>query len=125
MTVLRWICWALFRLALAARYRLRVRAREQLRTLKGPVLILPNHPGYIDPFLLFAVLWPDLRMRPLMLVTSTQRSAIWPMCRSAATSSIRCSITCVEMTMWKRSGRLFRWMSSCTSRACGTRSFAS
>jgi 1-acyl-sn-glycerol-3-phosphate acyltransferase len=30
------------------------------------VLVLPNHPGYIDPFLLFAVLWPSLRMRPLV-----------------------------------------------------------
>jgi long-chain-fatty-acid--[acyl-carrier-protein] ligase len=27
---------------------------------------LANHPGYIDPFLLFAVLWPVLRMRPLV-----------------------------------------------------------
>ena len=30
------------------------------------MLVLPNHPGYIDPFLLFAVLWPSLRMRPLV-----------------------------------------------------------
>jgi long-chain-fatty-acid--[acyl-carrier-protein] ligase len=66
MTVLRWIGWAFLRLALAARYRVLVRGREQLRTLKGPVLVLPNHPGYIDPFLLFAVLWPSLRMRPLV-----------------------------------------------------------
>src|SRR3954466_3734813 len=66
MTVLRWTFWALFRLALGARYRLRVRGREQLCALKGPVLLLPNHPGYIDPFLLFAVLWPALRMRPLV-----------------------------------------------------------
>ncbi len=64
MTPFRWICWAFLRLALAARYRLVVRGREQLDTLKGPVLVLPNHPGYIDPFLLFAVLWPALRMRP-------------------------------------------------------------
>src|SRR5947209_15573362 len=48
------------------RYRFRVRGKEQLRSLKGPVLILPNHPGYIDPFLLFAALWPSLRMRPLV-----------------------------------------------------------
>ena len=30
------------------------------------MVILPNHPGYIDPFLLFGVLWPSLRMRPLV-----------------------------------------------------------
>ena len=37
---------------------------EQLRGIKGPVLILPNHPGYIDPPLVLAVLWPVLRPRP-------------------------------------------------------------
>jgi long-chain-fatty-acid--[acyl-carrier-protein] ligase len=64
--VIRWICWAVFRFIFGLRYRLHVRGREKLATLKGPVLILPNHPGYIDPFLLFAVLWPSLRMRPLV-----------------------------------------------------------
>jgi long-chain-fatty-acid--[acyl-carrier-protein] ligase len=64
--VIRWICWAILRLMLGARYRLVVHGREKLGTLPGAVLILPNHPGYIDPFLLFAVLWPSLRMRPLV-----------------------------------------------------------
>src|SRR4051794_8589160 len=66
MSALRWFFWGLFRLVLAARYRLLVHGGDQLRALKGPVLVLPNHPGYIDPFLLFAVLWPALRMRPLV-----------------------------------------------------------
>src|SRR5437764_3944939 len=66
MIVIRWFFWVILRLALAARYRVTVRGREQLRRLKGPVLVLPNHPGYIDPFLLFAYLWPSLRMRPLV-----------------------------------------------------------
>lgn len=47
-------------------YRLHVRGLEQVKTMKGPVVVLPNHPGYIDPFLLFGVLWPSLRMRPLV-----------------------------------------------------------
>src|SRR3954465_6759423 len=66
MTALRWFFWGLFRLLLGARYRLHVHGGDQRRALKGPVLVLPNHPGYIDPFLLFAVLWPTLRMRPLV-----------------------------------------------------------
>jgi long-chain-fatty-acid--[acyl-carrier-protein] ligase len=67
MILFRWIGWAFCRLMLGARYRLVVRGREQLdELLRGPVLVLPNHPGYIDPFLLFAVLWPSLRMRPLV-----------------------------------------------------------
>src|SRR5262245_18519818 len=66
MIIFRWFFWVILRLGLAARYRITVRGREQLRNLKGPILILPNHPGYIDPFLLFATLWPSLRMRPLV-----------------------------------------------------------
>jgi long-chain-fatty-acid--[acyl-carrier-protein] ligase len=62
----RWIFWVILQLAVSARYRLRVHGREKLATLKGPVLILPNHPGYLDPFLLFVVLWPSLRMQPLV-----------------------------------------------------------
>jgi long-chain-fatty-acid--[acyl-carrier-protein] ligase len=66
MIVFRGIFWFLMRLIMAARYRLRVHGKEQLKNLKGPTLILPNHPGYIDPFVLFATLWPALRMRPLV-----------------------------------------------------------
>jgi long-chain-fatty-acid--[acyl-carrier-protein] ligase len=66
MSFFRRIFWIFFRLVLAARYRVRVRGLDQLKGLKGPVLVLPNHPGYIDPFLLFGVLWPTLRMRPLV-----------------------------------------------------------
>src|SRR4051812_9566794 len=81
MIVLRWIGWALLRLVLAARYRLRVHGREKLTALTGPVLVLPNHPGYIDPFLLFAALWPSLRMRPLVysgtFVGPTGRLMVW------------------------------------------------
>lgn len=66
MIVFRWFCWAFLRVLLGARYRIRVHGKEQMRHLEGPILILPNHPGYIDPFLLFAVLWPFVRMRPLV-----------------------------------------------------------
>src|SRR4051794_22303636 len=66
MLLLRWFFWMILRLGLAARYRVVVRGRGRLRGLKGALLILPNHPGYIDPFLLFGVLWPRLRMRPLV-----------------------------------------------------------
>jgi acyl-CoA synthetase (AMP-forming)/AMP-acid ligase II/1-acyl-sn-glycerol-3-phosphate acyltransferase/acyl carrier protein len=64
--VFRWVCLYILRVLLGARYRIRVHGKEQLRNLQGPILILPNHPGYIDPFLLFAVLWPSVRMRPLV-----------------------------------------------------------
>src|SRR5262249_8814241 len=53
-------------LFLSLRYRVRVRGREQLRGLKGPVLILPNHPGLIDPVILLTTFYPRLRPRPMM-----------------------------------------------------------
>jgi long-chain-fatty-acid--[acyl-carrier-protein] ligase len=65
LKALRWLLWALARLVLSFRYRVRIHGREQLRGLKGPVLILPNHPGMIDPPLVFTALWPDLHPRPM------------------------------------------------------------
>jgi long-chain-fatty-acid--[acyl-carrier-protein] ligase len=64
--VLRSLFWSVARLVLALRYRVRTRGLEQVRDLKGPVLILPNHPAYIDPPLVMSVLWPVLRPRPLI-----------------------------------------------------------
>src|SRR5579864_3585657 len=64
--ILRYFFYGLFRVFLALRYRLRVHGKEKLRDLKGPVLVLPNHPAYIDPMLVFAVLWPTLKMRPMV-----------------------------------------------------------
>ena len=66
MTALRWFFWAFLRLMLGARYRLHVHGRDQLQALKGPVLILPNHPGYIDPPLVVSALWGTLRPQPVI-----------------------------------------------------------
>ena len=41
--------WFVIRVILRLRYRIRVDGLEQLSTLEGPVLVLPNHPCYIDP----------------------------------------------------------------------------
>src|SRR5262249_29661217 len=32
----------------------------------GPYLILPNHPGYMDPANVFRALWGTFRMRPML-----------------------------------------------------------
>jgi long-chain-fatty-acid--[acyl-carrier-protein] ligase len=66
MTFLRYLFWSLCRLIQPLRYRLRVHGLEQVRGLKGPVLILPNHPAYIDPALVLLALWPVLKPRPLV-----------------------------------------------------------
>ncbi len=78
MLLLRYLLWFLTRCVLALRYRLRVHGREQLRGLKSPVLILPNHPGYIDPPLVLAALWPALKPRPMVYEGIYRNPLLWP-----------------------------------------------
>jgi long-chain-fatty-acid--[acyl-carrier-protein] ligase len=63
---LRCAFWALMRLLLSLRYRVRVHGSERLRGLKGPVVVFPNHPAYIDPALVLSQLWPTLHLRPVL-----------------------------------------------------------
>lgn len=78
MVWLRYVLWALFRCAVTLRYRLRVHGREQVKGLKGPVLVLPNHPAYIEPALVLAALWPDLKPRPMVFETMFKNPLLWP-----------------------------------------------
>ncbi len=65
----RLLCW-LLRGILSLRYRVRITGLEQARQLArqspGRTLVLPNHPALVDPQIVFANLWPILRMRPLV-----------------------------------------------------------
>jgi long-chain-fatty-acid--[acyl-carrier-protein] ligase len=63
---LRYLLWVLTRLFVSLRYRIRAHGLEQIRDLKGPVLVLPNHPGLVDPLLVLSVLWPSLKPRPMV-----------------------------------------------------------
>jgi long-chain-fatty-acid--[acyl-carrier-protein] ligase len=58
--------WLLSRLVLPLRYRVHVHGAESLQRLKGPTLILPNHPAYADPLLVLMALWPALRPCPVL-----------------------------------------------------------
>lgn len=62
----RFALWLLARAIVSLRYRIRLHGAEQLRDLKGPVFILPNHPAYIDPVIVLTALWPSLRPRPVL-----------------------------------------------------------
>ncbi len=55
-----WICWLLSKI----RYRVRLVGREKLRGLRGPVLVMPNHPGNIDPPMVLAYLRLPGGLRP-------------------------------------------------------------
>src|SRR5262245_52917553 len=63
---LRTAFWSFTRLILSFRYRVRVRGLERLRGLKGPVVVFPNHPAYMDPALVLSSLWPVVHLRPVL-----------------------------------------------------------
>ena len=66
MQIFRYLLWLLASGLLALRYRIRVQGDKSLHELRGPVLVLPNHPGYVDPIIVYTLLWPILRTRPLL-----------------------------------------------------------
>jgi acyl-CoA synthetase (AMP-forming)/AMP-acid ligase II/1-acyl-sn-glycerol-3-phosphate acyltransferase/acyl carrier protein len=49
------------------RYRIEIEGLEKLRKLRGPVLVLPNHPGHIDPVLVMTQLGAEIPLRPLVV----------------------------------------------------------
>lgn len=59
---------ALARFVLSLRYRVRVVGLDAVRGRKG-VLVLPNHPAYVDPPIVLAHLWPALQARPMLLAS--------------------------------------------------------
>src|SRR5262245_31967549 len=78
MLVLRYIFWALLKFVFGLRYRVRVHGLDRVRGLKGPVLILPNHPGYVDPPLVYLSLWPTLKPRPMAFEILFKNPLLWP-----------------------------------------------
>lgn len=49
------------------RYRVEVKGLEQLRHIRGPALVVPNHPGFIDPVLVMTQLGAEIPLRPLVV----------------------------------------------------------
>jgi long-chain-fatty-acid--[acyl-carrier-protein] ligase len=78
LTALRYALWAFARVVLSLRYRIRLHGLEKVKDLQGPLLLLPNHPGLIDPPILLTVLWPSLRPRP-MVFEGSFRFILYPL----------------------------------------------
>jgi long-chain-fatty-acid--[acyl-carrier-protein] ligase len=64
--IVRYLLWLFSTFLRSLRYRVHLHSSESLRGLRGPTLVLPNHPAYFDPPILLTVLWPILRPRPLL-----------------------------------------------------------
>ncbi len=66
LQLIRYVLWLLARGVLSLRYRVRLRGLDEVKRLEGPVLVLPNHPAYVDPMLVLTSLFPTLHPRPLL-----------------------------------------------------------
>ncbi len=75
---LRYLLWLIGRGLLALRYRIQVQGLEQVQALKGKCVVIPNHPGYMDPTILLIVLWPYLRPRPMLYEENFKNPFLWP-----------------------------------------------
>lgn len=64
--------WSVAWLVLRLRYRISQDGFELLKDLRGPVLVLPNHPGFIDPPIVLAHVGLRQPLRPLVY-TGTYR----------------------------------------------------
>lgn len=64
--LLAYFVWILIRLIIPLRYRVKVEGWDQLRDIKGPVLLLPNHPGMVDPILVLSLFFGVFRPRTVL-----------------------------------------------------------
>jgi len=76
----RWF-WRFARRALGLRYRVRVEGAERLRGVRGPVLVMPNHPGFIDPPLVLSHLPLREPLRPMVYKPVARHPVIYPFMR--------------------------------------------
>src|SRR5271155_4370443 len=49
------------------RYRVEIEGLDKLRAVRGPALVLPNHPGHVDPVLVMTQLGGEISLRPLVV----------------------------------------------------------
>jgi long-chain-fatty-acid--[acyl-carrier-protein] ligase len=78
LRVLRYLLCKFAQGTLSLRYRIRVHGLENVRNLEGPLLILPNHPAYIDPAIVLSTLYPVLHPRPLLYEGNFQNPVLYP-----------------------------------------------
>ena len=79
MRFIRIVLWAISRLLISLRYRVRVHGLEQVRQFKEGTLLLPNHPGYMDPPLVFTSLWWAMEPRPVLFEGNFQNPVFYPL----------------------------------------------
>lgn len=72
---IRYVLWLIAQPLLSVRYRVEIDGLDSVRGLRK-ALIIPNHPGYIDPLLVYRAVWTALEPRP-MVFAPIFRSPLW------------------------------------------------
>lgn len=75
--------WLLVRSLSHFRYRVRVVGGEKLRQLRGPALVMPNHPAYIDPVLVMTHVRLPGGIRPTVFSGMYRNPVLYPLMRLA------------------------------------------
>jgi acyl-CoA synthetase (AMP-forming)/AMP-acid ligase II/1-acyl-sn-glycerol-3-phosphate acyltransferase/acyl carrier protein len=70
--------WTVARWLIALRYRVRVIGLDKLRSLDGPTLVLPNHPGYVDPLIVLALVRLKQPLRPIVYQDTYRHPLVYP-----------------------------------------------
>ena len=73
--------WMLIRFLTRFRYRVRVEGLEKLRDLRGPTLVMPNHPGLIDPPLVLSNVRIPGGLRPIVTTSMYRKPLLYPLMR--------------------------------------------
>ena len=73
--------WMLIRFLTGFRYRVRVEGLEKLRNIRGPTLVMPNHPGLIDPPLVLSNVRIPGGMRPIVTTSMYRKLLLYPLMR--------------------------------------------
>lgn len=81
LRLLQAICWWIARWALHRRYAVQVVGLDKLQGLHGPTLVLPNHPGYIDPLLVWSHVRLAQPVRPVATTTMYRKPFLLPVMR--------------------------------------------
>jgi len=74
--------WLVARWLLRLRYRVEVLGGDRLADLEGPTIVMPNHPGYIDPALVLSHLRLRDPLRPLVYTGTYRNLVLYPVMRA-------------------------------------------
>ena len=73
--------WCFARWVLRLRYRVEVVGLEKLEAVAGPTLVMPNHPGYIDPPLVLTHVRLKRSVRPVVTAKMYRTPLFYPFMR--------------------------------------------